>query len=108
MEIAFEDLSLRVICENPSKAQEKLGDRVTAKLIARLADLRSVDSVVDLPAGKPNSVNGSYGEGMSISLGDNFYIVIVPNHKNCPLLASGKINWRQVTRIKLIQIDKHE
>lgn len=104
LELAFETKSLRSICEREAHARCHLGSEVAEVLKHRLADFRAATSVMDLPAGRPRLVGGSGHERMIIDLRAGYRIVLEANHPNNPTTEDGGIEWRRVSRIKILQI----
>lgn len=104
MELAFATKALRDICESEAIAKEKLGAKVADALKRRLSDFRSIDSFDELPFTKPkkNSNNVTFG------LPDDWHLVVTGGHSDNPKLASGKIDWTKVTRLKIVKIEKIE
>ncbi len=105
LELAFETQELRAICEGEAEARRKLGDAVAEILKHRLADLRSVGSVEDMPAGQPRVLEGSGGRLVSLDLGGGNQLVIGCNHIKPPVTDVGDIDWSRVTRIKILGVE---
>jgi hypothetical protein len=102
LELAFATKALRDICESEATAKEKLGAKVADALKRRLADFRSIDSLDELPFARPkkNSKNVTFG------LPDDWCLVVKGGHGESPKLRSGQIDWTNVTRIKIVKIEK--
>lgn len=104
MELAFDKVSIREICESSSEAKRTLGPKVAEKLKRRLADLRAAASVHDLIAGHPREVHGPRYRRIRVDLADDYYLVLSANHPVIPRLESGKTDWSAVSRIKIMRI----
>ena len=104
MEIAFESRELREICEHEAEAKAKLGDPVAAALKSRLADLDAAMSPSDLVAGRPRI--GEDKETMVIDLCQGYRIVFAANHPNNPLSERGEVDWRKVSRVRILRIER--
>ena len=75
----------------------------------RLADLRAATSINDLIVGRPRTVDTGSDSFLEIDLTAERRIVLKANHPKNPLTCSGKLDWANVTRIKIIHIGgKHE
>jgi hypothetical protein len=106
VELAFESRTLREICEDDSISRKRLGNEVSQKLIVRLADLRAVSSVQDLPAGYPYDIKG---EEVLFEICQGYQLRVVSNHPDNPVTDSGSVDWSRVYRIKIIEIaDRHD
>jgi hypothetical protein len=105
LEIAFDSLQLRQICESEMAAQRELGSEAAEALKRRLADLRAATSIDDLVAGSPRGLDEGDQGRIGLSLG-GAEIVIGPNHTSNPVTGSGEIDWRRVRRVKILRIDR--
>jgi hypothetical protein len=102
LELAFETKALRDICESEAIAKRELGAKVAEALKRRLSDFRSVDTFDELPFAKPKKSSNS----VTFGLPDDWQLVVTGGHGDNPRLASGKIDWSKVTRIKIMRIEK--
>lgn len=106
MEFAFDNKELRAVCENRRKAETKFGAKVAQVLFDRLADVRAADSISDLFVGNPTVFDDLEGmHGLRIELTNNYVITFTPNHVEFPRDNKGHINWKTVTRLKIIKIE---
>ena len=105
MELAFDNKSLRQVCENEKKAKRDLGVSVAEKLKRRLADLRAATTVEDLVAGRPRELDGAHDRHFAVDLSEDHSIVFCANHTEIPLLESGDVDWSRVSRVKILRIE---
>lgn len=103
MILAFDTLRLREICEDEAIARTLLEPNAVELLIERLADLRAAETIFALPVGSP-AVTGSQGERLTISLGNRCTMIWIANHSKLPLSEIGTVDWKRVTRIRLLSI----
>lgn len=106
MEFAFDNRELRAVCENRRKAEAKFGAYIAQLLFDRLADLRAADSISDLIVGNPQAFDDL--EGLSIlriELANNYVVILHPNHVELPKDKKGLLNWKTVTRLKIMKIE---
>jgi hypothetical protein len=104
VELSFETLDLRNVCESEAKAKRKFGTAVANSLKRRIADLRAAPSVKDLPVGKPNLGSGTY----VFELTEGLVLRVIPNHVRDPKLPTGDVNWAKVTHIKISAIEGNQ
>lgn len=107
MELAFSERSLRHLCESKATADRKLGAKIGERLRRRVADLHAAANVKDLVTGQPQEVANDH---YAIRVVDNWSISFCVNHQTIPRLASGKVDWRKVSRVKIVKIgvnDEH-
>lgn len=101
MIISFENKQLRSICENEFEAKTKLGLNVAMKLKNRLSDILAANSVNELLIGSPTKIEDDL---YKVNLAENYFILFSSNHTKTPLLKTGKVNWDEVSRIKILDI----
>lgn len=105
IQLAFQDVKLRGVCESPVSAKRRLGKAAGMALFARLADLRAAkcpQDLVDLGFAKFSPISKSR---IFIPLEDGYFIVIAANHR-AALDALGKPDWMRVDRVKIISIER--
>lgn len=103
MEIAFETIQLRQICESENRAKRILGEEIAAKLKSRLGDLRAMPNAAELlNVPYPLSLNDK--EHILITLRNDYVMILCASHINNPLSNNGKIDWSKVTRVKVLEI----
>ena len=108
MELSFDSKTLRTLCEDSDKAEIKFGLDVARALRTRLADMRAVACVKDLPGlGKPSETKGNPHPHYKIDLPEGYQITFCSNHLDTPMNGE-KINWSKVSRIKILKIDSNE
>jgi hypothetical protein len=104
LELAFETKALRDICENEAIAKRELGAKVADALRRRLSDFQSIDSFDELPFAKPKKNSNR----ITFDLSDDWQLIVTGGHGDNPKLASGKIDWTKVTRLKIARIEKRK
>lgn len=107
LELAFDSMPLRTICESEAQAKLELGSTVAEILKHRLADMRAATSVKDLVVGRPRILDDSRGQHMVVDLCDGYWLTFQSNHTNRPIIDADDIDWARVTRIKLLRIERH-
>ena len=106
MEIAFSTKSLRDTCESEEMSRQKFGPEVAERLKRRLADLRAASSIKDIVLGNVREVPRTRGPAMCVDLFNGYRLVIRANHIQNPTLATGKVDWSAVSRIKITRIER--
>ena len=101
LQLAFETKYLRTLCERSADAIRDLGQDVARDLMRRLADLDSAVTVNDLLLGQPcASDNGD----LVIELVHGYRLECRANHPNNPTTTAGAIDWKKVSRIKIVGV----
>ena len=106
LELAFESLKLRTICEGPTEAEAEFGPEVAESLRHRLADMRAATSIHDLLAGQPHALEPTELQQMAVALDHGYRLIFCANHVNNPKAESGRVDWKRVSRIKIMRIER--
>ena len=105
IQLAFQDDNLRKVCESSISAKRKYGGVAGPSLHARLADLRAADSPAELVELGFAKFDEAANDRMVIFLDDFYRLYAVANHKPPPG-KPGKLDWTQVTRVKILSIER--
>ena len=108
MVILFNDDALRKLCEDEKAAKRKFGKDSAKKLRARLADLRAVQTVQDLIAGKPHPLRGDRTGEFSLTLHGGHRLVFVSANEPVPETADGTVDWARVTELLVTSIGNYQ
>ena len=74
---------------------------VAAQLKRRLADIQAVETIDELPMAKPKKNSNN----CIIDLSGDCRLVATAGHAEIPTLSSGRIDWANVKRLKLLRIE---
>jgi hypothetical protein len=108
LDLAFDSIQLRSICESEEVAISELGPTVASILKHRLADLNAATSVSEILVGHPRILmSGEFNQHIVINLCDDYQIIISANHRRNPQSGNGNIDWRKVSRIKIMRIERN-
>lgn len=92
-----------MICEDEEFAQRKLGDEIAKKLKSRLADMLAAKCVMDIPTGSPKAVTFEGQPAFRITIYPPYHFTFCSAHQST-LNDLGKLDWHQVSRIKILNI----
>lgn len=107
LDLAFDTISLRSICERDDVAIGELGPAVAETLKHRLSDLRAATSVYDLIVGHPRILeNAENPQLMAIDICNDYRIIFCANHQRNPAETNGNIDWQKVSRVKILRIER--
>lgn len=101
MQLSFETPEIRETCVD-SAACERLPKDVRQTLHSRLADLRAAETLKELA--DIGFLQIQITETQKITLTSDYYLEVVNASPSPPRLPSGAINWKDVTRIKILGI----
>ncbi len=102
--LAFASKSLREICEAEEQSLRHFGRKVTESLKHRLADLEAAPTTADLIAGRPQLQNPS--RNYTVRLAGGFCLEFAANHVKNPVDENGDVDWKKVSRIRIVRIGK--
>ena len=109
MDIEISDNDLRVICEQERAATRALGRPCARRLRTRLADLVAAVNVQELVAGRPHPLKGDRSGQFSQDLHGGVRLVFESANNPIPEQDNGGIDWRRVTRVRIVFIgDYHD
>ena len=103
VEIAFATEKLRTICADQGKAVAAYGEAAAEALRTRLADLRAVTYVDDLPAGRPEVLEGEPPH-LAFPLCDGWTMVVRVSHRDTPRTLDGALDLTRVRRAVLVEV----
>ena len=104
MELAFETVALRRICESDIEARKCYPEETVEDLHARLADMRAATSASDLIVGRP-SLDARAPSHIRFSLGGGYQLVCVGNHSRPPpLTEDGFVDFDRLRRVRVVAI----
>ena len=101
MDIEFATSDLRSLCNQARIMTRRLGPACARKLMARLMDLQSVVSVMELSAGHPHPLKGDRLGQFALDLHDGKRLVFEPADSPVPRI-DGAIAWGQVTKVRIV------
>jgi hypothetical protein len=103
MELAFETVELRRICESDVEARKHIPAATAEELQARLADMRAATSAHDLVAGSPSFDPRPPGR-IRFSFDGGYGLVCDGNHPKPPLTDDGLIDFGRLRRLRIVAI----
>ena len=104
MELAFETLDIRSLCENEACAARKLGPEVSETLKRRLADIRAAKSLEDLLVGNPRMFMCGGETFLAVDISEHHCLVLADNHPR-KLSARTKNRVRDgIRRLRVVRI----
>jgi hypothetical protein len=106
MDIAFQSRSLRDACESEDVLDARFGKEVAAAIVRRLADLRAATTIGDLTVGSPREFDAIAGPILCVELDHGYRMLLRANHLKPPRTPSGVLSWPEVTRLKVMSIER--
>lgn len=103
MELTFRTRELRTLCQEHEKAVGQMGELAAEVLRTRIADLRAVTYLSDLPAGRPSVVDGTPPE-LHFELRAGWSLLMTVAHQNVPRTGDGGLDQTRVRRARVERI----
>jgi hypothetical protein len=88
---------LRTICEDHDEAVKMMGETAADVLRTRIADLRAVTYLAELPAGRPAVIDGERPR-LHFELRAGWSLLMEVGHQNVPRTEEGDLDQRRVRR----------
>ncbi|MBC8723469.1 hypothetical protein F6X37_18315 [Paraburkholderia sp. 31.1] len=108
IKLAFQDERLRKVCESTVSAKRKYGEVAGPSIHARLADLRAANSPMEFVEIGFGRFDETVHDRIVIFIAGGYRMLAVANNRP-PLGALGALDWAQVTRVKILSIERtHE
>jgi proteic killer suppression protein len=109
LDLAFENIAIRNICEDEKEAERELGSSVSRYLQHRLADFNAAMNINDILVGNPRVCEYSTHDQkeMAIDLHSDYCLIFRANHPQNPLDEMGRVDWTKVRRIKILRIERN-
>lgn len=104
MELSFKSKKLRALCERNQEANEQLGEVLARLLHDALAELRAAPSIADI-ADWENRMKRGKRDRLLFEFGTKFSISFGPNHINNPVNEDGKVDWGNVSSLKILKVE---
>lgn len=103
MELSFDTRRLRTLCREHEEAVAAIGAPAAEALRTRVADLRAVTDLADLPAGRPCISEGDPPQ-LRFPLREGWSLVTVVAHQDVPRNSEGELDTARVRRIRVQEI----
>jgi hypothetical protein len=107
LEIAFSTRELRAVCEDAAYAEAIYDPALAKSLVSRLADLRAVGHLLELPFAEVRPATGSDPDHVVLGLAEGRTLVLGANHTSPPPPrgSNGEIEWEHVYRIIVLRLE---
>lgn len=83
----------------------RFGARLGETIKNRLADIRAATTISDVVAGNPREISRDGKPAMALDLEDGYVMVFSPNHLRIPVRSDSSVDWKAVSRIKILVIE---
>lgn len=105
MELAFRTRKLRTLCQDHDQAVTMMGVAAAGVLRTRIADLRAVTYLADLPAGRPDVIDGERPQ-LRFELREGWSLLMRVGHESIPRTEAGRLDQSRVRRALVQEISR--
>jgi hypothetical protein len=105
MELAFRTRKLRTLCQDHDEAVKAIGEAAADVLRTRLADLRAVTYLSDLPAGRPEVLDDDPPR-LRFQLRDGWALLASVSHQAVPRTQQGDLDVTRVRRALVQEVTR--
>jgi len=105
--IDFSTTKLEKLCLNSKALVKEFGKDVGGAFQIRYAFLEAAPSLADVPTDKPfrrHLLDGDRKGQWSVAVKNGVCICLVPDHDPVPILESGGVDLKNVTRVKIVYV----
>jgi len=107
MEVRFSRKRIAKLCSTSRGMVKEWGADCAKRLQQRLAELEAAETLDDmraLPGARCHESTGHRRGQLAVDLTHPYRLVFEPDHEPRPEKPDGGLDWRQVTRIVVIQV----
>ncbi len=106
MEVTFAKSKLQKICNSESKLRGEYGPRMGELIQQRIASLRNATTLEDmrLLPGRCHELVANLKGCLALDLVQPDRLVFRPDHDPLPIDKDGKLEWRKVEKITIVDI----
>ena len=107
MEVSFESSKLERICEDEKRMVRRFGARQAKRLMLRLDDLLSADTLEDLRdnPGRYHELTSNWTGHLSVDLVHPYRLIFRPTADPPRTGTGGELVWSEVTAVTVVAIE---
>lgn len=109
MEIRFKNKKLEKQLTDPKEMVKTFG-QMARKVNQRLKDLTDADNLAimrTIPAARCHELTGNRKGELSVDVSGNYRLIFEPDHNPLPRKADLGLNWDEVTKIQINEIEDY-
>jgi proteic killer suppression protein len=109
VEIIYKSRKLEKQLTDPTEMLKSFG-HLARKVNQRLKDLADVDNLAvmsNIPAARCHELTGNRKGELAVEVSGNYRMIFEPNHDPIPKKDDGGLNWEEVTKIRINEIEDY-
>ncbi|MFL0161966.1 type II toxin-antitoxin system RelE/ParE family toxin [Aquirufa salirivi] len=109
MEIIYKSRKIEKQLTDPKEMAKSFG-QLARHINQRLKDLSAAENLAmmrTLPAARCHELTGDRKRELAVNVSTNYRLIFEPNHEPIPQKADGGLDWGNVTRIRIIDMEDY-
>ena len=109
MEISYKSRKLEKQLTDPKEIAKSFG-QLARKVNQRLKDLAGADNLsimLTIPAARCHELTGDRKGQLAVNVSVNYRMIFEPVHEPIPTKDDGGLNWEEVTKIQINEIEDY-
>lgn len=109
MEISYKNRKLEKQLTDPREMVKSFG-QLAVKIKLRLKNLKDADNLAimrSIPAARCHELTGDRKGELAVDVSGNYRMIFEPNHDPIPKKDDGDLNWEDVTKIQINEIEDY-
>lgn len=109
MDIRYKNRKLEKQLTNPRELVKSFG-QLAVKIKMRIKNIKDADNLAVLrtiPAARCHELTGERKGELAVNVSGNYRLIFEPNHDPIPKKEDGGLNWEEVTKIQINEIEDY-
>ena len=109
MEISYKSKKLEKQLTDPREMAKSFG-QLAVKIKMRLKNLTDADNLAimrTIPAARCHELTGDHKGELGVDVSGNYRLLFEPSHDPIPQKDDGGLNWEEVTKIQINEIEDY-
>ena len=109
MEIRYKSKKLKKQLTDHKELHKTFG-LMARKVNQRLKELSDSDNLSimgTIPAARCHELSGSRKGELAVNVSDNYRMIFIPANNPVPVKEDGGLNWEEITKIQIIEIEDY-
>lgn len=110
MEISFTSKKLQKLCNSAAKLRGAYGAACAGKIQRRLSEMEAAECLEDLrrlPQARCHDLRADRKGQLAVDVEHPKRLIFKPGHDPRPTRPNGSLDWSQVTRVVIVEIDDY-
>ncbi len=108
MDIVFKNKKLEKLLSDEKSIIRKWGPDQAKKIKQRIFELiaaKNLETLRTLPQMRAHELSGNRAGQISLDIKHPYRLLITPDYENPPRKGDGGLDWKKITRIKVLKVE---